>query len=173
MSSKDVEQVNDIVNGTKYDNSGSAQEEYYRRELLQKKLDRVGDSILTDEDKLKIMRASSEREGIELQILAKLADITESSPEFAQVVDLTGTKDKYEQAKRLAEVSYDRIRSEQILNFYTPSKEKMREHFKTRTLPSAVARAAAVGPIVGNGPAPAENLADQLRSIFGLTPTPR
>ena len=168
MSAKDVEKIADIVNGTKYDGHGTAAEEYYRTKLLKLKLEKVGADTLSAADKQKIQNATSEREGIELQILAKLSDITESSPEFAQVVDLTGTKDRYEQAKRLAEVTYDRIRSEQILRFYTPSKDAMAQHFKSRTLPSLQARAEGVARINDVSAGTAEGLAASLARLFGL-----
>lgn len=167
MTSKDVEQINDIVNGTKYDTHGNSSEEYYRQKLLAEKLKRSG---LDTASQAKILAATSEREAIELQILLKLSDITESSPEFAQVVDLTGSKDRYEQAKRLAETVYDRVRAKQILQFYTPTESVMENHFKSRTLPAALARTSAIASIAGNSSGSATQIFDALSRAVGLTP---
>lgn len=142
--SKDVEAIGDIVDGTKYNTSGSPADEYYRYENLKRK---IGSSGLSSGEQTKVLQAVSEREGIELKILAKLADITESSPEFAQVYDLTGTRDKFEQAQRLAQVVYDKVRAEAILGFYTPDKTTLLNHFRERTLPAAQLRTTAVGTL--------------------------
>lgn len=166
MTSKDVEGIQDIVNGTKYDNHGSAQEEYYRNELLRIKL--LRDNTLSTVEKEAILQATSEREGIELRILAKLSAITESSPEFAQVVDLTGTKDKFEQAKRLAEVTYDRIRAQQVLSFYTPEEAVMKQHFRARTLPAALARTTAVYNSASGNVSIANSILEPFARTFGI-----
>ena len=152
MSSKDVEAVGDIVNGTNY-TSGSAADEYYKFKLLKEKLQLArpggaGEGSISAAG-MKILKAQSEKDEIELQILEKLTSITESSPEFAQVVDITGTKDRYEQAKRLAETVYDRVRSEKILQFYTPSKDQLLSHFKERTLASSGNRLEVLNSITG------------------------
>lgn len=150
MSAKDVEQVGDVVNGTSY-HSGSAADEYYKYMLLKEKLKLSrGDGNTVNGEGLKILRAQSEKEEIELKILEKLTNITESSPEFAQVVDITGTKDRYEQAKRLAETVYDRVRAEEILSFYTPSKLDLQSHFKNRTLGAAAERTQAIYQLPGS-----------------------
>ena len=70
-------------------------------------------------------------------------DITESSPEFSQVVDITGSRDRYEQARILAEVVYDKARAEQILSWYTPNKESLTSHFSARTDKALTIRRAA------------------------------
>ena len=68
-----------------------------------------------------------------MDILRNLIQITESSPEFSQVVDITGSRDRYEQARLLSEIVYDKVRSERILSFYTPSKDSMVGYFDERT----------------------------------------
>lgn len=112
----------DVVSAKK----GSAAEDYYRFMLLKEKL-----SLPAGADEL--LKVQSEREAIELDILRNLVKITESSPEFAQIVDITGSRDRYEQARILSEVVYDKVRAEAILGFYTPSKEALKSHFDTRT----------------------------------------
>jgi len=169
MSAKDIEQVGDVVNGTKY-TSGSAQDEYFKYMLLKEKLKLqrpaagVGNPDNLSAAALSILSATSEKDEIELQVLEKLTKITESSPEFAQVVDITGTKDRYEQAKRLAETVYDRVRSEQILHFYTPSKDNLLSHFRDRSIASAQERAQNIAGLPQARVAPAANIA---AGIFG------
>jgi hypothetical protein len=123
-NSLEGKQAGDIVSKAK----GSAQEEYYRYMLLEAKLRNIGK---TDSDKL--LTVQSEREKIEMDILRNLIQITESSPEFSQVVDITGSRDRYEQARLLSEIVYDKVRSERILSFYTPSKDSMVGYFDERT----------------------------------------
>lgn len=136
MDSGEGKQTGDIVSSKK----ASAQEEYYRYMLLEAKLKnlKAGDSV---DDLLKVQ---SEREVIEMSILRKLMNITESSPEFSQVVDITGSRDRYEQARILSEVVYDKVRAETILSFYTPEKVGMEKYFKTITEQSAQGRLAKV-----------------------------
>lgn len=115
-------QLGDVVSKK----GGSAAEDYYRYMLLKAKVE-AGSADA------KLLKFQSEKEAIELSILTNLMDITESSPEFSQVVDITGSRDRYEQARILSEVVYDKARAEQILSWYTPNKETLTSHFKQRT----------------------------------------
>ena len=117
--------MGDIVSKVK----SSAQEEYYRYMLLEAKLKNIKAGDGAD----KLLTVQSEREKIEMDILRNLIQITESSPEFSQVVDITGSRDRYEQARLLSEIVYDKVRSERILSFYTPSKDSMVGYFDERT----------------------------------------
>lgn len=117
-------QTGDIVSAKKT----SAQEEYYRYMLLEAKLKNLK-SDTADE----LLTVQSEREKIEMDILRNLINITESSPEFSQVVDITGSRDRYEQARLLSEIVYDKVRSERILSFYTPDKTSMTNYFDAKT----------------------------------------
>ena len=117
-------QTGDVVSSQK----SSAQEEYFRYMLLQAKLEN-----LAKPDVNPILKVQSEREAIEMSILENLIQITESSPEFAQIADITGSRDRYEQARVLSEVVYDKVRAENILGFYTPSRDALQNHFITRT----------------------------------------
>lgn len=134
--------------------------------LMKEKFKTEGDTTLNTDAK-KLLGHKSEREEIEMLILRKLTDITESSPEFAQVVDMTGTKDRYKQAEKLAADVYDKIRAEELLKFYTPSDAQLRGHFKARTLPSAVARAAAVAQLPGETGGVAAGVIDALLRAVG------
>jgi hypothetical protein len=124
-------QTGDIVSSKK----ASAQEEYYRYKLLEAKLRNTADAQADP-----LLKVQSEREAIEMSILRNLIDITESSPEFSQVADITGSRDRYEQARVLSEVVYDKVRAESILNFYTPSRETLAAHFNSRTSKSLASR---------------------------------
>jgi len=116
-------QTGDIVSSKR-----SSQEEYYRYKLLEAKLDNASNPNADP-----LLKVQSEREAIEITILRNLVSITESSPEFAQIVDITGSRDRYEQARILSEVVYDKVRAEQILGFYTPDRASLEQHFNNRT----------------------------------------
>lgn len=133
-NSLEGKQTGDIVSHTK----GSAQEEYYRYMLLEAKLRNINGGANAVKDDL--LTVQSEREKIEMDILRNLIKITESSPEFSQVVDITGSRDRYEQARLLSEIVYDKVRSERILSFYTPTSDSMAGYFDLRTLESLKVR---------------------------------
>lgn len=139
MDAGEGKQSGDIVSNKK----ASAQEEYYRYMLLEAKLRNLKEPN-TDE----LLKVQSEREVIEMSILRNLMAVTESSPEFAQIVDITGSRDRYEQARILSEVVYDKIRAETILSFYTPDKTKMESYFKDVTKASSSKR---INKLVGGG----------------------
>ena len=167
MTSPNIEGLGDIVNGTHYE-KGSPAEEYYKYMLMKEKfLVRTGQSNVGEAGR-KLLGHQSEREEIEMMILQQLTDITESSPEFAQVVDMTGTKDRYKQAEKLAADVYDKVRAEQILAMYTPSSDTLRGHFKARTLPSALMRANAVANMPGANNGAAASVVNSLASALGF-----
>lgn len=151
MDAGEGKQSADIVSNKK----ASAQDEYYRYMLLEAKLKNLKDP---DGNVDELLKVQSEREVIEMNILRKLMSITESSPEFSQIVDITGSRDRYEQARILSEVVYDKIRAETILSFYTPDKGKMETYFKDATKASSKVRLAKLG---GAGQA--------VENLFGAT----
>ena len=108
--------------------SMSPQDEYFRYMLMKEKLGPKSD----------ILRARSEQDDVEIQILQKLIGIRESTAEWNQVVDLTGSKNRFEQARVLAEIAYEKEKAEKLLSFYVPSKESLARVFK-RTNDSAIA----------------------------------
>ena len=116
-------QTGDVVSS-----KSSSQDEYYKYRLLEAKLKNTADPSVDP-----LLKVQSEREAIEISILRNLVDITESSPEFAQITDITGSRDRYEQARILSEVVYDKVRAEAILGFYTPDGSSLKKHFKDRT----------------------------------------
>jgi hypothetical protein len=84
--------------------------------LLKEKLGGENDDILG---------AKSEQDEVEIQILKKLVKVRESTPEWNQVVDLTGSRNRYEQARILAEIAYEKQKAEKILGFYVPDGEAL------------------------------------------------
>ena len=123
FSAGEGKQTGDIVSS-----KSSTKDEYYRYMLLQAKL-----TNLNSETAPALLKVQSEREAIEMAILQNLINVTESSPEFSQIVDITGSRDRYEQARILSEVVYDKTRAEKILSWYTPDKKALETHFDNRT----------------------------------------
>lgn len=165
MTSPNIEGLGDIVNGSHYE-SGSPADQYYKYMLMKEKL-----AFAKPELRDKLLSHRSEREDIELMILNQLSDITESSPEFAQVVDMTGTKDRYKQAEKLAADVYDKVRATQILQMYTPAEKELTAHFKARTLPSALKRTEAVARLPGENNSAATTAIAALGKALGFNIT--
>ena len=161
---KETPQAGDLIGHTGNHSSvaGSAQDQYYRYMLMKEKLTNRNDAIVPD-----VLKATSEREEIEYQILEKLVKITESSPEFAQIVSITGSTDRFEQARILAEAVYDKVRAEQVLSFYTPDKKVLMENFYSKTLASSQDRFTKVATgAATNG----TTVASSLLSALGIRP---
>jgi hypothetical protein len=144
--------------------SGSASDRYYNYMLMKAKLEASPVAGRAD----KIIKSLSEKEEIEQQILEKLVGIKESSPEFSQVSEITGSTDKFEMARELASLVYDKTRAEQILSFYTPSADKLKAQFFKSQTSSAKDRIQNLA--AGGGAAAGETLAAQLASLFGVPP---
>jgi hypothetical protein len=121
--------------------SMSPQDEYYRYMLMKEKLGTDG---------AKILKARSEQDDVEIQILEKLIGIRESTAEWNQVVDLTGSKNRFEQARVLAEIAYEKEKAEQVLSFYVPNKGELKKIFRD-TNTSALAVRAGGGGEGGSG----------------------
>jgi hypothetical protein len=115
--------------------SMSPQDEYYRYMLMKEKLG-------TDS---KILKARSEQDDVEIQILEKLIGIRESTAEWNQVVDLTGSKNRFEQARVLAEIAYEKEKAEQVLSFYVPSKPELKKIFSDTNRDALAVRASGGG----------------------------
>jgi hypothetical protein len=132
--------------------SSSAQERYFNYMLMKEKL-KAGADVPEGRGR-RIVASLSEKEEIEQQILDKLTGIKESSPEFSQVSEITGSTDKFEMARELASLVYDKTRAEQILSFYTPSQDALKEQFIRSQTSSAAGRVARLSSGVagfGNG----------------------
>lgn len=149
-----VEQGNVVSQG-----SASASERYYNYMLMKEKL--AGKAGAED-----VLKSRSEKEEIEYQILVKLAGIKESSPEFSQVSEITGSTDKFEMARELASLVYDKTRAEQILSFYTPSQAALKAQFFESQASSAKSRVESLSAgLVASGKSLADQLAGKLLGI--------
>jgi len=93
----------------------SAQEEYARFQLLKEKLG-AGHAFVV---------AKSEKEEIMGDILARIAYVRESTPEWSELVHITQTEDRAEQAERLAEKAWTKRQEELIMSKYTGGRDKM------------------------------------------------
>jgi hypothetical protein len=143
-------------------NSGSAQERYFNFMLMKAKLEMAGASA---EKQKKLIGSLSEKEQIEQDILEKLSDIKESSPEFAQVSEITGSTDKFEMARELASLVYDKARAENILAFYTPEKKDLEKTFYSSQVSSSKARLASLRTgLVSSG----SSVAAEVARAFGF-----
>lgn len=165
---KETEQSGDVLNGSFHSSSGNhgnAADAYYKYMLLKEKL-----TARTDANVPAVLRATSEKEDIEYEILQTLVGITESSPEFAQIVSLTGTHDRFDQARILAEAVYDKMRAEQILSFYTPDRNALEQNFYVKTAASALQRTNRVA--TGLARVRGDLVGDFVQRIFGGVAAP-
>lgn len=81
------------------------------------------------------IESMSELEELTLQILAEISKYSTSSPEYYQLVSITGgLKDQYDQADYLAEQIYEQQKSATILSMYTPKKESIQARFATNAM---------------------------------------
>lgn len=114
------EELGDAFNAGRV--ASSASHDYYSFMLLKEKLKAQG--VAEDSPLFKrVVGSRSEKEALELHILAVIQgeDYGESSANFSQLVDLTGTRDKIAQAKFLAEKVYEREATKMILNRFAPN----------------------------------------------------
>ena len=107
------------VRGLAHSSAGNAQNDYYTYMLLKEKLQQ---QRVPDEVQKRVLGARSEKEALELHILTVIQgeEYGESSANFSQLVDLTGTRNKIEQSKFLAEKVYEREATKMILNRFAP-----------------------------------------------------
>jgi hypothetical protein len=85
----------------------SAQEEYYRVQLLKLKFDEDLSKNLSEKDQLK------------KTILKRIRLVHESSPEWYELVSTTGTENQYEQAEYLASAAIKKRKAERAMEKYT------------------------------------------------------
>lgn len=114
------EELGDAFNAGKV--AHNAAHDYFSFMLLKEKLQaqgiREGTPLYN-----RVVGSRSEKEALELHILAVIQgdEYGESSANFSQLVDLTGTRDKISQAKFLAEKVYEREATKMILNRFAPN----------------------------------------------------
>ena len=99
--------------------ASDAAHQYYSWKLLSEKLDAQGVPAAV---KTRVLGSRSEKEALELHILTVIQgdEYGESSANYSQLVDLTGTRDKISMAKFLAEKVYEREATKMILNRFAP-----------------------------------------------------
>jgi hypothetical protein len=85
----------------------SAAEEYYRLQLLKEKFGNTIAYTLSEKDQLKA------------DILDKIRLVSESSPEWYELVSTTGSENQYEQAEYLASTAIAKRKAERALEKYT------------------------------------------------------
>jgi hypothetical protein len=116
------EELGDALNAGRVVND--AAHNYYSFMLLKEKLKAQG---VAEESPFfkKVVGARSEKEALELHILGVIQSdgYGESTANYSQLVDLTGTRDKITMAKFLAEKVYEREATKMILNRFAPAPE--------------------------------------------------
>lgn len=117
ISSKGPQMDGDVVKRSEQHDQSSAQDEYARFKLLEAKLRASG----RDAEVHTLLGQLSEVDEIALQILKEINLYRDSSPEAAQLYNVTGTKDKSKQADWLAERIVAKRAAEEIVSRYTPS----------------------------------------------------
>jgi hypothetical protein len=113
------EELGDALNAGRVVND--AAHNYYSFMLLKEKLKAQGvqeGSALFS----RVVGSRSEKEALELHILSVIQgdEYGESSANYSQLVDLTGSRDKITMAKFLAEKVYEREATKMILNRFAP-----------------------------------------------------
>ena len=126
-----------IARAAQLDND-NPQDELARFSLLKAKLEAKHSQVAEVKE---ILGGMTELEQVALDCYRTLSNFNESSPEFAQIFNLTGTKNRHKQAQWLAERVYEQTRSDLIMSLYTPDKSAMRTKFIENTKQSLVARA--------------------------------
>jgi len=116
------EELGDALNAGRVVND--AAHNYYSFMLLKEKLKAQGvqeGSALYS----RVVGSRSEKEALELHILSVIQgdEYGESSANYSQLVDLTGSRDKITMAKFLAEKVYEREATKMILNRFAPPPE--------------------------------------------------
>ena len=111
--------------GVAGEKSKGAQDEYYRFQLRQAKLQRIlnlgAETGLTDGE-FNALNALGDHEKIELKTLARLYALTDSSPEYLQVKAITGGDSREEIAEKLASIYMERILVENTISrFIAPT----------------------------------------------------
>jgi hypothetical protein len=137
----DVPMPADVFNSdTRANIKGSAQEKYYNYMLLKERMAAYGEETGKKDEMMKLLNKTSEVEAIEFETYKQIANISESSPEFAHIVSLTKTKDRIQQARVLAEIKYEKIVAQRLVDAYTPSSDFLERNFYQKALDSSKAR---------------------------------
>jgi hypothetical protein len=134
------------------------QDEYYRLKLLEMKFG----------NDHPLVKGKTEKDEIMVEIGKRIVNVRESTPEWAELVALTGSENRIEQAEYLAEEAWNKRMRELVLRKYTGGKGKVDETFndsqaKATGLRLAGASEDFLGLAAGDAPA-----AKAFRKFFGL-----
>lgn len=99
----------------------SASEDFFRYMLLKERLGSAGKEIL---------EAKSEKDQIMEGILRKIVRVRESTPEWSELVSLTGSENRFVMAEKLAEIAWDKKRAELVLEKYVGSGSHLETIYK-------------------------------------------
>jgi len=140
---------------------GSAAEKYYEYMLLKEKLGTTANAQTRD----KILGSTSEKDAIKVKVLEKIIVLPESSPEFSQLVSITGTEDKFQQAEWIADRVYDKVVAKNVLAYYAPEDRVFDEAWSRNAQKALQGRLEATR----NAPGGASVLAGFFNSLTGGT----
>jgi len=154
------------VSNASHKASASAKDEYYRYMLLKEKAQAAAGTPAEGEIKA-ILNARSEQDDVEMKILNKIVHVRESTPEWNQLVDLTGSRNRFEQARILAEITYEKAKAEKVLGFYTPDASVLKSDVFDKTNQAALRVRAGVDQ-TGLSGLDTKGAATKLAAVFGL-----
>lgn len=137
----------------------SAQEELARMQLLTLKFGDRG-----------FIKARSEKDEIMMDIAERISDVRESTPEWAELVAITGTENRLEQAEILAEQAWSKRMKELVLQKYTGGNGKLDATFETSLAKSSGFRAKGLSGANALGVADVNPAGKALRKFLGLPP---
>jgi len=117
------------------------------------------------------LELKSEKEEIMEDILGRIAHVRESTPEWSELVSITKTKDRAQQAEILAERAWNKRQDELILSKYTGGATAMDATYKKSQQSVSNVRGTGglfdlVGGLGAENPAKAP-LTEALESLFG------
>jgi len=159
MSSELASGMPNSVGNAELYRKGSAQEELARLQLLERKF--AGQPFLT---------ARSEKDEIMVSIAERISDVRESTPEWAELVAITGTENRLEQAEILAEQAWSKRMKELVLQKYTGGNGKLDATFEASLAKSSGFRAKGLSGANALGVAEANPAGKALRKFLGLAP---
>lgn len=111
--------------------NGSAQEELAKFQLLKEKLQLRASTAAGDKTAKEVLGQLSEEEKVAIKVLKILNQFPESSAEAAQVAEQTQTRNRFAQARYIAERIVAQQRAKSFYDTYGPDKDKIRAQFIT------------------------------------------
>lgn len=111
------------------DKTRSAQQQYYEYQLRKEKLKDIAEKGVEDgwllSQEKDALGEVSDKEKIELKVLARLYGLTDTSAEYLQVKTITGCDSREEVAAKLADIYYKKYVTDSIIaKFISPNTTK-------------------------------------------------